>query len=164
MAIIIKHADPVRDAGPISELINLCVDERRTVLNRYTPEEERDYLLGLRPRAAVFVAYVGGVFAGFAGISPRWSYSNRLRHCGEPGTWVMPEFRGLGVGRALWVEGVFPWCRLHGFTYLGACVMAHNAGAIGFYEKLGFKVCGYHSRMVDWDGEMLDAVEIELVI
>ena len=42
--------------------------------------------------------------------------------------------------------------------------MAHNTGAISFYEKLGFKVCGYHKGMVDWDGELLDAVEIELVL
>ena len=39
--------------------------------------------------------------------------------------------------------------------------MAHNSGAIAFYESLGFSVCGYHRRLVDWDGELLDAVEIE---
>ena len=33
--------------------------------------------------------------------------------------------------------------------------------AIAFYESLGFNVCGYHRRLVDWDGELLDAVEIE---
>jgi GNAT superfamily N-acetyltransferase len=162
MAIVVGHAEAVRDAWPISRLINICVDERRTVLNRFTMEEERDYLLGLGSREAVFVAYVGGVFAGFAGVAPRWGYSDRLVHCGEPGTWVMPEYRGKGVGRALWEKGIFPWCREHRFTHLGACVMAHNTGAIAFYEKQGFKICGYHSRMVDWDGEKLDSVEIEL--
>ncbi len=39
--------------------------------------------------------------------------------------------------------------------------MAHNEEAVSFYESLGFRVCGRHSRLVDWDGELLDAVEIE---
>ena len=85
-------------------------------------------------------------------------------HCGEPGTWVMPEYRGKGVGRALWEKGILPWCRDHEFSHLGASVMAHNTGAIAFYEKQGFTVCGYHRKMVDWDGELLDAVEIELLL
>lgn len=32
----------------ISRLINICVDEQRIVLNRFT-EEEREYLLGFGP-------------------------------------------------------------------------------------------------------------------
>lgn len=58
-------------------------------------------------------------------------------------------YRGMGAGRALWEKGIIPWCREHGLQHLGACVMASNTGAIGFYEKPGFKVCGYHTRMAD---------------
>ena len=160
VGFVVGYADAVRDAGPISRLINICVGERKTVLNPFSPEEERVYLLGLGSREAVFVAYIGSEFAGFAGVAPRWRYSDRLCHCGEPGTWVMPEHRGKGVGRALWVEGIFPWCRKHGFTHLGASVMAHNTGSIAFYEKLGFQVCGYHRKMVDWNGEKLENIFI----
>jgi ribosomal protein S18 acetylase RimI-like enzyme len=39
--------------------------------------------------------------------------------------------------------------------------MAHNEGAIAFYESIGFRVTGSHSRLIDWDGELLDALEIE---
>ncbi len=162
--ISIEHADPERDSKPISELIGVCISERRTILNPYTPEEEREYLSNLLNREAVFVAYVKGDFAGFAGIAPRWSYSEKLHHCGEAGTWVMPEYRGMGVGKALWVEGIYPWCREKGFTHLGAMVMAHNTGSIAFYEKLGFHVSGNHRRVIDWDGEKLDAVEIENIL
>ena len=104
MPIEIAHAVPERDAAPISRLINTCRNERRTVLNEFSPDEERAYIKGLGPREAVFVARVDGKFAGFAGIAPRWGYSERLRHCGEGGTWVMPEMRGRGVGSALWLE------------------------------------------------------------
>ena len=98
----IERAIPERDAQPISRLIETCRNERRTILNSYTPEEGRAYSESMGRREQVFVAYVDGIFAGFAGVAPRWGYSERLRHCGEGGTWVTPEMRGRGVGSALW--------------------------------------------------------------
>jgi len=161
LTLNVERAVPERDAAPISRLINICRDERRTVLDAYTPESEREYLESMGSREVVYVAYVDGEFAGFAGVASRYGYSERLRHCGEGGTWVMPEMRGRGVGSALWREGILPFCVETGFRHVGASVMAHNKGAIAFYESLGFSVCGYHRRLVDWDGELLDAVEIE---
>lgn len=161
LSVTVDHAILERDAGPISRLIELCRQERRTVLNHFTPEEEADYIRNMDPREAVFVARVDGAFTGFAGVAPRWGYSERLSHCGEAGTWVMPESRRLGVGTALWMRGIFPFCRDVGFRHVGHFVMAHNERAIAFYENLGFKVCGRHRKMVDWDGELLDAVEME---
>ncbi len=157
----VERAVPERDAAPISRLINICRDERRTVLDAYTPESEREYLESMGSREVVYVAHVDGEFAGFAGVAPRYGYSERLRHCGEGGTWVMPEMRGRGVGSALWREGILPFCVETSFRHVGAFVMAHNKDAIAFYESLGFHVCGFHRRLVDWDGELLDAVEIE---
>jgi ribosomal protein S18 acetylase RimI-like enzyme len=152
---------PERDSSCIAQLINICREERRTILNHFTPDDERAYLESMSSREAVFVAYENGEFAGFAGIAPRGGYSERLNHCGEGGTWVMPEFRGRGVGTALWREGIFPFCQQNGFRHVGAFVMAHNRGAISFYESIGFRVCGYHRRLIDWDSELLDALEIE---
>ena len=40
--------------------------------------------------------------------------------------------------------------------------MAHNQEAVAFYEHLGFKVCGRHHQLVNWEGEYLDAVEMEM--
>jgi RimJ/RimL family protein N-acetyltransferase len=162
MQVTVERAIPERDAEPISRLIEICRQERRTVLNHFTPEEEAEYIRDIAPREAVLVARVDGEFAGFAGIAPRWEYSERLRHCGEGGTWVTPEFWRRGVGSALWKEGVFPFCRKVGFRHVGHFVMAHNERAIAFYENLGFQICGHHRKMVDWDGELLDAVEMEI--
>lgn len=159
--IEVKRANPNRDAQPISQLIRLCRQERRTVLDAYTADEERTYLAQLKPPDAVFVAYSDGVFAGFAGIARRWPYSKRLHHCGEGGTWVMPEFRRTGVGRALWQKGVIPWCQNVGFQHVGFFVMAHNKEAITFYEGLGFRICGTHQRLIKWEQEYIDAVEME---
>jgi GNAT superfamily N-acetyltransferase len=159
--MLVEKAIPERDALPISRLIETCIRERRTILNSFTPEEEKEYLESMGPREQVFVAYMDGIFAGFAGIAPRWGYSEKLSHCGEGGTWVTPEMRGRRVGSALWREGIFPFCRENGFRHVGSTVMAHNKEAISFYESLGFRVCGNHINLVEWDGELLDAVEIE---
>jgi len=160
--IEVMRADPDLDSQDIARLIRICRKERHTVLDHYTVEEEREYMKNLHPREAVFVARIDRVgFAGFAGIARRWPYSKRLEHCGEVGTWVTPAYRRCGVGTALWQIGVFPWCRKQGFKHLGFFIMAHNAESIAFYESLGFRVCGYHRRIVNWDGEFLDAIEME---
>jgi len=143
--IRVRHADPLEDSGPISGCIRVCRREKRTVLNEYTAEQERKYISNMGPREAVFVAHMEDGFAGFSGIAPRWPYSERLTHCGEGGTWVLPEHRGKGVGTLLWRRGVFPWCRKVAFRHVGFFVMAHNEGSISFYESLGFRVCGYHA-------------------
>ncbi len=160
-SIRVEKAHSDRDAQVIAELIGICRQERRTVLDAYTAEEEKAYLAQLHQRDAVFVAYIEDAFAGFAGIARRWPYSARLHHCGEGGTWVMPAFRRTGVGRALWQEGVIPWCKTVGFQHVGFFVMAHNRDAIAFYETLGFRVCGYHRKLVKWEEAYLDAVEME---
>ena len=76
----------------------------------------------------------------------------------------MSEYRGIGVGRTLWSEGILPWRNENKFTHLGAMVMSHNTGSITFYEKLGFKVVGYHKKVVKWEDNYLDTVEIELLL
>ena len=164
MDLLIRHASPVEDSQLISELINICIREKRTVLNPYSPREERHYLENLQSREAVFVAYIDDVFAGFAGVAPRYAYSDKMSHCGECGTWVMPEHRGMGVGRALWERGILPWCSENGLTRLGAMVMTHNTGSITFYEKIGFKVVGTHRKVVKWKEEYIDTVEIERIL
>jgi RimJ/RimL family protein N-acetyltransferase len=54
------------------------------------------------------------------------------------------------------------FCTEKRFRHVGAFVMTHNLGSIAFYKSLGFRVCGYNRRLVEWDGEFLDAVEIEM--
>jgi GNAT superfamily N-acetyltransferase len=99
----------------------------------------RETLFGARPAADVIIAYAGDTPAGFALFFP--NYSTFL---GKPGLYledlfVLPEFRGRGLGLALMkhlartaVErgcGRFEWS-----------VLDWNAPAIGFYEGLGAKL------------------------
>ena len=163
LKIEVRKANPNMDSQDIARLIEICREERRTILDYYTVEEEKKYLKNLHRRDAVFVARIEGTkFAGFAAIAQRWSYSKRLQHCGEVGTWVMPTYRRRGVGTALWQVGVFSWCRKSEFKHLRFFIMVHNTDSIAFYENLGFRACGYHRRLVNWDGQFLDAIEMEM--
>ncbi len=157
----IVRARPDRDARDICKLIEACRSERTTIFDGYTVDEERGYLESLGPCQAVFVALDDDTFSGFASIAPRWPYSQRLSHCGEFGTWVEHRQRRRGVGRALWLDGILPFCHDNGLSSLGSMLMAHNSAALAFYEGLGFRICGYRLRLVEWDGERLDAFEIE---
>jgi len=162
--IQVKKADPLTDSENIVALIKICRTEKKTVLNEYTVEEEIKYINNLHPRDAVFVAKTdSGIFVGFASINRRYLYSERLQHCGEVGTWVMPNFRRKGVGWSLWKNGVLPWCEKNGFKHLGFFILSYNQDAIIFYEKLGFRVCGYHRNLIlGYDGSFVDALEMEL--
>lgn len=50
--------------------------------------------------------------------------------------YVVPEYRRLGVGRAL-LESSRGYCRDHGFTRLEWVTAPDNAAAQGFYESMG---------------------------
>lgn len=77
---------------------------------------------------------------------------------------MVPEFRGRGVGRALWEKGLLPWCRENELNHLGAMVLAHNTGSVAFYAKMGFQIVGAHHRVAKWGDEYLDTVEIERIL
>ena len=96
----------------------------------------RETLFGARPAADVIIAYAGETPAGFALFFP--NYSTFL---GKPGLYledlfVLPEWRGHGIGRALLTQlariavergcGRFEWS-----------VLDWNEPAIGFYTSLG---------------------------
>jgi GNAT superfamily N-acetyltransferase len=95
-----------------------------------------DTLFGARPGAEVVIAEVDGMPAGFALF-----FHNYSTFLAKPGLYledlfVLPDYRGHGIGRALMVHlaklavargcGRFEWS-----------VLDWNAPAIGFYRSLG---------------------------
>ncbi len=101
-----------------------------------TEDKLRDTLFGPHPAAEVLLGYLGDTCAGFALF-----FQNYSTFLAKPGIFledlfVKPEFRGRGVGRALFTRvgqiakerncGRFEWE-----------VLDWNAPAIGFYKSLG---------------------------
>jgi GNAT superfamily N-acetyltransferase len=99
----------------------------------------RETLFGARPAADVIIAYAGDTAAGFALFFP--NYSTFL---GKPGLYlevlfVLPEFRGQGVGLAL-MKHLARTALERGCGRFEWSVLDWNAPAIGFYEGLGAKL------------------------
>lgn len=52
--------------------------------------------------------------------------------------------QGRGLGRRL-IEYAVREARMRGVPFVWLGVWEHNTGAIGFYERLGFRTCGEHT-------------------
>ena len=96
----------------------------------------REHLFGPRPAAEVILAEADGVPVGFAAFFQTFS-----TFVGQPGIWledilVLPEYRGMGVGRILLREVArIAFERKAG--RLEWSVLDWNTPAIGFYQRLG---------------------------
>lgn len=100
-------------------------------------------LFGPQPAAEVLIADVDGAPAGFALF-----FHNYSTFLGQAGIFledlfVRPEFRGVGVGRAL-LAHLAALARDRGCGRLEWSVLDWNTDAIGFYRRIGA------TAMDDW--------------
>jgi GNAT superfamily N-acetyltransferase len=103
----------------------------------------RETLFGARPAAEVVIAYVGDQPVGFA----LW-FHNYSTFLARPGLYledlfVLPEWRGHGVGRRL-LSHLARIAVARGCGRMEWAVLDWNESAIGFYRRLGATV------MEDW--------------
>ncbi len=89
-----------------------------------TPEQIRSHY--------VDVCEFDGRVAGFIAISFEAGLAE-VEHL-----WVLPEFMGKGVGRALLERGL-EWCRANDIVELK---VVSDPNALGFYQALGGKIIG----------------------
>lgn len=161
MDIRIRRAT-LDDAAAISAIWEVvCAERVHTAVNRpFTPEQVRDYLASLTEREGVFVAEVGGKIVGFQSLD-RWArYTDSFDHVATVGTFVLPAWRGQGIGHRL-THHTFAFARAHGYEKLVIYVRAGNAVAQAFYRGLGFVPKGVLTRQVKIDGRYEDEVFME---
>jgi|SRR6185437_11807065 len=96
----------------------------------------RDSLFGERPVAEVALAYVAGHAVGFAVYFPNFS-----TFIGRPGIYledlfVLPAFRGKGIGRAL-LSYLARLAKQRNYARVEWAVLDWNQPAIDFYRRLG---------------------------
>jgi len=154
------------DAAPIVSVLATIVAERvHSAIDRaWTVEQERTYLASLSPREVVHIAIDGP--SGIVGLQmlDRWSaVLESTAHVGQVGTFVLPAWRGRGVGRDLW-EATAGFAREAGYRKLVVQVRGSNARAQSFYRRLGFADCGRLSRQVMIDGRYDDEVLMEVFL
>jgi GNAT superfamily N-acetyltransferase len=104
-----------------------------------TEESLREWLFGERPAAEVVLAHAGEGVVGFALF-----FHNFSTFLGRPGLYledlfVVPEWRGQGIGRRLMVH-LAAIAVSRGCGRMEWAVLDWNEAAIGFYERMGARV------------------------
>ena len=136
MTLTIRPGEPP-DVPVIAELIRgLARFEKLEHEVVMTEEKLTDSLFGERPYAETLIAEDGDTPVGFALF-----FHNYSTFLAQPGIYledlfVLPEARGLGVGRAL-LERLAQIAVDRGCGRLEWAVLDWNTDAIRFYERLG---------------------------
>jgi ribosomal protein S18 acetylase RimI-like enzyme len=153
------------DAPGIAAVLEVIASERiHSAIDRaWSVEEERRYLESLSPREAIHVALDTDDRIVGLQVLDRWSpVLGSMAHVGQIGTFMLPAWRGRGVGRLLWAA-TLAFARAAGYRKLVIQVRASNSAAQTFYRGLGFQDCGRLSAQVVIDGVEDDEVLMELL-
>ena len=165
----IKRASPMDAAGIVAVLEVVVAERVHTAIDKvWSVEQERRYLESLSPREAFHVAVVGtpGGTPGIVGFQTLdlWSpLLTSMAHVAQVGTFLLPEWRGRGVGRQLW-NATETFAREARYRKLAIQVRESNSTAQAFYRRLGFQDCGRMTRQVIIDGVEEDEVLMELFL
>jgi len=161
----VRRATP-DDAAAISALMHVVVGERiHSAIDRaWTVDEERRYLVALGLRESVHVAVAGaGEVVGCQDVGPYSRDIPSMAHAAQLGTFVLPAWRGRGVGQALF-SATERFARAAGFRKIVIHVRASNRAAQAFYARLGFIECGRLRAHVVLDGVEDDEVLMEMML
>jgi len=130
-----QHA--YRELLPASLLAGLDVADRTRMWE--------GMLASPQPRTAALVAEAGGVVVGFCSAGGARLPGADDREADSTGEvyaiYVLPDAQGMGAGRAL-LEAADDAMREQGFTRAILWVLAGNAPAIAFYERMGWQADG----------------------
>ena len=164
-ALEIRRALPEDAAGIVAVLEVVAAERIHSAIDTvWTVEQEASYLKSLSRRESFHVAVDARAgIIGFQSLDLWSALLPSMAHVGQVGTFLLPGWRGLGVGRQLW-EATESFAREAGFQKLAIQVRASNSPAQSFYRRLGFKECGRLTRQVIIDGVAEDEVLMELFL
>lgn len=153
---------PADAAGIVHVLETVTAERIHSAIDRvWAVDQETQYLESLSPREAFHVAVDAAAgIVGFQSLDLWSSLLSSMAHVGQVGTFLLPGWRGLGVGRQLW-SATEAFARESGYRKLAIQVRASNAVGQAFYRRLGFRECGRLTRQVIIDGSEDDEVLME---
>jgi len=154
------------DAAGIVQVLATVVAERifSAIDAAWTVEQEASYLGSLSPREALYVARDSTTsIVGFQTLDLWSTLLPSMAHVGQVGTFLLPGWRGVSIGRQLW-GATEAFARQVGYEKLVVQVRASNMGARRFYRGLGFTECGLLTRQVCIDGHFDDELLMELFL
>jgi len=158
----VRRASPADAHGVVAVLEAVVAERIHSAIDQvWSVEQEARYLASLSDREACHVAVDSA--AGIVGLQSldRWSsVLSSMDHVGQLGTFLLPAWRGRGVGRQLW-RATEAFAREVGYRKLAIQVRASNGAAQAFYRRLGFTECGRLTGQVIIDGVEDDEVLME---
>ncbi|MBD3341697.1 MAG: GNAT family N-acetyltransferase [Candidatus Lokiarchaeota archaeon] len=162
--ILIRKAE-VSDSSEIVKIWQLICEERMYdgVDHPFTLEQEKDYISSLTERESIFVAIVENAIIGFQSLELWANYSKSFDHVATIGTFVLPEWREMGVGILL-ANYAMDFARENGFEKVIVYVRLSNKKAQKFYEKLGFVSRGTLLKQLKINGEYDDEMFMEMFL
>lgn len=155
-----------QDAAAIRAILEVIAAERiySAIEEPFSLEQQRQYLRSLSPREAFFVAEdEAGHVIGYQSLDLWSALFGSMSHVAQLGTFLLPEARGRGVGRAL-AERSLAFAREAGYEKIVIQVRGSNTRAQAFYRSLGFVECGRLSRQVRVAGTLDDEVLMEYFV
>jgi L-amino acid N-acyltransferase YncA len=161
----VRRAIP-EDAPGIVAVLAVVIDERvHSAIDRvWSVEQERRYLESLSAREVIHVALDDADRVVGLQILDRWSaVLDSMAHVGQVGTFLLPAWRGRGIGRELW-NATAAFAREARYQKLLVKVRCTNAHAPSCSRSLGFAECGRLSRQVMIDGSQDDEILMELFL
>jgi len=161
----IKRASRVDAQGIVAVLEVIAAERIYSAIDRaWSVEQEARYIESLSSREGLHVAVDAeqGI-VGFQSLDLWSTLLTSMAHVGQIGTFLLPQWRGRGVGRQLWTA-TESFARQAGYQKLAIQVRASNHAAQGFYRRLGFQECGRLTRQVIIDGMEDDEVLMEFFL
>jgi len=161
-AFAVRRAVP-EDGRGTSRLLHSVVAERvHSAIDRaWNADEQRAYIQSLSDREALFVAVdAEGTIIGSQSLERYSHVLTSMSHVAQLGTFVLSEWRGGGVGRALFAASS-RFAVDAGYRKIVITVRASNSSAQAFYGRLGFVACGRLRAQVLLDDREDDEILME---
>ncbi|MDO6706003.1 GNAT family N-acetyltransferase [Photobacterium sp. 1_MG-2023] len=110
--------------------------------------------------AIQWIALAGQQVVGWADIFSHWAPT--LRHRGQLGMGVHPDFRGQGIGELL-LKSCLTKAKSKGVSRVELETRADNQASLNLYQKLGFNIETVIPNGMNFDGKYFDTVQMSLV-
>ena len=161
-AFAVRRAVP-EDGPGTSRLLDSVVAERvySAIDRAWNADEQRAYIQSLSEREALFVAVDdAGTIVGSQSLERYSHVLASMSHVAQLGTFVLPAWRGRGVGCALFAASS-RFAVDAGYRKIVIAVRASNSSAQAFYRRLGFVACGRLRAQVILDDREDDEILME---
>lgn len=161
--ITVRRAD-IADAEALLGIYTPYVTDTPITFEFEPPalEEFRGRMLGIMERYPYLAAEADGQIAGYCYAS---QFKNRDAYewAVETTIYIKAEFKGQGIGRALYEKLENILCR-QGILNLNACIAYPHPESIAFHEKMGYQTVAHFHKCGYKLGAWYDMVWMEKIL